>query len=218
MRRRMAAVWVALAALGPAAAHAQGRIAFTIGGGVAGAASLGRRDATLTGNSGAPYSLFTTDTSIDAGGFAAASVGVALTRTLDVEARGTYGRPDLTAHVAGDAEGAPAVDASEPVHEFTIAAVARVHPARWRLGSRAGLFASGGAGYLRHLHEGSGYAVDGRLYLAGGGLTYRLGGGSGRLKDAGLRFDGGVLVRAGDPVIEHSAAAPFAGASLYLRF
>jgi len=216
--RRMVAVCVALAALVPAAAHAQGRVALAFGGGVAGTASLGTQDATLTGNTGSPYSLFTTDTGIDAAPFAAASIGLALTRALDVDVRGTYGRPDLTAHIAGDAEDAPAADAGEPVHEFTIAVLARVHPAAWRLGSRAALFASGGAGYLRHLHEGSGYAVGGRLYLAGGGLTYRLGGGSGRLTDAGLRFDGGVLVRAGAPVIDRAAAAPFAGAALYLRF
>jgi opacity protein-like surface antigen len=217
--RRLVIACAALA-LTPAAASAQppGRLAVVVGGGWTGAASLGIQTATLTANDGSPYTLFTTDTTLGAEPFTAVSIGVGLVRMLDVEMRGSYGRPDLVARTAGDAEGADAVAATEAVREFTLAAVARIHPAAWRLGMRAALFASGGAGYLRHLHEDDGYAVGGRVYLAGGGLTYRLGGGSGRVKDAGLRFDGGVIVRAGPAALDRARAAPLAAAALYLHF
>ncbi len=206
-------------ALAPSAASAQdGRVAVTLGGGWGGAASLGARDATLTAADGSPFTLFTTETRIERAPFVTASVGVGVSRLLDVEVRGSYGRPSLSTRVTHDAEGADDAVAAEPVHEFTVAAVAVIHPGAWHFGSRGSWFASGGAGYLRHLHGGGGYAAGGRLYLAGGGLIYRLGGGSGWVKATGLRVDAGVSVRAGAAALDHVSVAPLAGAAFYVRF
>ena len=215
------AAWVAVCALAlvPGTAAAQdGRVEVRAGGGWLGSIPVGARPATLTGPTGLPFTLFSTETALGAAPHAVMAIGVGVASFVDIEVRGSYGRPKLTTRIADDAEGIGAVAVSETVHEFLVAAVAVVHPSAWRVGPRTGLFVSGGAGYMRHLHAGNGYAEGGRVYLAGGGAAVRLGGG-GRLKAIGVRVDGGVAVRTGAAVLDHSTdASPLAGASLYLRF
>jgi hypothetical protein len=197
-------------------ARAQGRIELAAGVSRVGSADLGGGAATLTEADGGAFNLFSTNRRLTAATFLVSRVGVRIAPFLDLEARGAFGEPTLSVRVAQDIEGASPVQAVDEVREFSIAAVAVVHPERWRIGRRIGLFASAGAGYLRDLHEGSTLAQGGRIYLAGGGLTYGLT--RGPTWQTGLRLDGGVVVRTGPAMFDARRASPLVGASFFARF
>jgi hypothetical protein len=216
--RGRAALAAALIALMPAAAGAQGgRVQVGLGVARMGSVSLGSTAATLTGNGGPPLTLFSVETGIDSAVGGAVTLGVRVWPAVDVEVRGSYGRPELTARTSGDAEGAEPAEVGDRLREFTVAGLVVVCPAAWRVGPRAGLFAAGGVGFLRHLHEGEGLVEDGRVYLAGGGVMVRLAGGSGGPRTAGLRFDAGLAARTG-AAARRTVVAPLVGASFYVRF
>ncbi len=213
-------VLVAIVALASGVARAQdGRIEASVGLGRLGGASLGRADAALTTGGGGTFRLFATDTHLESATFAAASIGWRFSPLLGIDVRGTYGRPALRVHLGDDAEGAAPADASERLREYALDALLVVHPSRWRIGARAALFASLGAGYVRHLHEGESLADDGRRYLVGGGIKYELSGPVGPAAAAGLRLDGGLAVRSGLQVLDEGAhATPIVAGSFFLRF
>jgi opacity protein-like surface antigen len=204
----------------PAAAHGQdGRVEVSVGAGRVGGAALGSRDATLVTSSGGTSRLFSTETELGGAMFAVAGVAFRLSRLLDVEARGSYARPDLTLRIGDDAEDAPPIDASERVREFTLAGLLVVHPPGWRLGGRSAIFVAGGIGYLRHLHEGDALGESGRLYLVEGGVKAPLTVGTGLVKSVGLRVESGLALREGPAALEGGVrTSPLLAGSLYLRF
>jgi hypothetical protein len=63
------------------------------------------------------------------------------------------------------------------------------------MGGRLAPFVSGGAGYLRQLHEDRTFAETGQLYYAGGGARYWLHGGRGRTRPVGIRGELRINVR-----------------------
>jgi hypothetical protein len=199
----------ALAALVPAVAEAQARrpparppgpkrIEVGIGGGIAGGLVLGERDATLRSNaaSASPFRLFTADTRLDPSPLLEVRLGYRLTPRLVVEGTLGLSRPELVSSLSGDAENATAVEARSTLTEYLVTG-----GASWRLSTntrrRWTPFVSGGAGVLRHVHDGQSLIESGVDGYAGGGLLYRLGSPRGVDPRAGLRLDARLHVVSG---------------------
>lgn len=185
-----------------------------------GGASFGTTAANEVVASGAPFPLFSVSTEL--GGAAGASVRVArrLRRAFTLEGVGSYSRPELRATTAADTEGAPGVTATDRLRQFTIEGAVLFSPARWRLGRRALAFVSGGAGYLRQVHEGDAFAEDGQVYAFGGGLKIPLlTRESKRLCVVGLRADVRAVVRSHGVATDlASHMSPAVGVSGYFGF
>jgi hypothetical protein len=176
-------------ALVPSLAFAQGRwrdrLDVTVGGGVALGSSLGEVSAELRPNaSSQPFALFTTQSRLRRAPLVDGRVAWRLTRRVSVEGRLGYSRPELETSVRADAEDAPPVTIVERIDQFAIDAGIVVQLDAVRLG-RLVPVATGGAGYLRQLHEGFTVVEQGHFYYLGGGLARPL-----------FRRDRGVVRRA----------------------
>lgn len=140
------------------------------------------------GTTPAPFTLFSTKSTIDSAAGVSVLAGFALTRSITIEGGGSFSRPSLSTQIAQDAEQAAGAEVGEPLEQFVIDAGAVWHlPVR--LGSRARLFASGGGGYLRQLHQDRTLVETGRVYYAGTGVNIWLSGGHGPTKSLGVRTD-----------------------------
>jgi hypothetical protein len=182
------------------------RITMTVGGGVLGGAAVGTREADLraNGDQPQPYALFSSSTRFGASPMAELRIGVALSRRVVVEGRGSFNRPALRTSVSGDLEGAPALTVVERVDQYVIGGgvLVMLHEARIR-----GMvpFAAAGAGYVRQLHEGLTLVDHGHTFDVGGGIVRSLfSRDRGVVRAAGLRADarlyllsGGVTFRTG---------------------
>jgi opacity protein-like surface antigen len=177
--------------------------------------SLGRVDANETNPGGGDFRLFTADSTLHALVGLEARFGVRVARAIRVEATGSYGASDLEVKLNSDAEGAAGVTASERVRQFTLEGAAMVEMPRWRLGGRATPFVSGGAGYLRALHEDRILVDDGALWFVGGGVNLVVR--PGQSTGLGVRLDARAVFQRG--IIDDGVhAAPVFAASAFLRF
>ena len=148
-----------------------------------------RVPASETALANAQYTLFTTDSSLEAAAGIEARVGFRLTSLLRAEASFLYGRPSLQARISADAEGIPDVTVAETIGQYIVEGGVTAQLARWAAG-RLAPFASAGAGYLRQLHEGRGLVETGRTYYVGAGIRYPLTlPGRGLVKSSGIRGD-----------------------------
>ena len=173
------------------------RVEVEVGGGILGGASLGSAEANLRANATTkqPYRVFSTASRMTPGGSVQVRVGFALSRRLAVEGGGVFSRPAIRTSVSADVEGAPAVTVDERVDQYFIEASLLVRLDEIRLGSRTIPFLSGGAGYLRQLHQGLTFIDEGHLYHLGGGVKHWLfARDRGFVRAAGLRADGRVYV------------------------
>ena len=185
---------------------------FEVGGGVrfVGPEALGRVDANETNPGGGSFRLFTADSTLHALVGLEARFGVRVTPALRLEATGSYGASDLNVKLNSDAEGAADVTASERVRQFTLEGAAVIELTSWRFGARSMPFLSGGAGYVRALHEDRVLVDEGALWFAGGGVDLLFG-------STGLRFDARALFQRG--VINDGVhVSPALGASVFMRF
>jgi hypothetical protein len=140
-----------------------------------GGAGLGSSEANLRANNltPTPFRLFTAETrTASAPGFDA-RFGYWLTRSIGIDGGFVRVRPELRTRISGDSEGAAALTVTERLDQYFIDA--RVI---WLLPRFSGggtvPFVSGGAGYLRQLHEGQTLVETGQVYHAGGGVRRRL--------------------------------------------
>ena len=181
---------------------------------------LGSRTATETTAAGSTRALF--DTSSELAGAAGLSgrIGVRLTHSLVAEAETSYLKPQLRIAISGDAEGAPAVTATETVQQFTIGGgVLWYVPGRvWS--PRFAPFAMAGAGYLRQLHEPATLVEAGRYYQFGAGVSALLISGTHvHTTGAGVRADVRALIRSRGVAFDGgSKTSPAAGVSAFVRF
>ena len=179
MKAVVAAAILAAALAAPAAAQETPswrpwRPLLAVGGGVAGSDALGARTietrAVATGTTTPPpFTLFRTDSTLDAGAFAAATIAVPVTDALALEVLGTAGRRTLRTAITADAESAPAAEASERVSEYLAGGrVSYLLPVgRWRRGRP---FVALGGAYLRQLHEDNVLVETGQAWTVSGGL------------------------------------------------
>ena len=175
-----------------------GRFEVSVGVGLLGGAAFGETAADeRAGGTAASYRLFDSDTTLASSRMVDARLGVAITRRFAIEGRAALGHPELRTSLSGDAEGAPAVTAVERVDQYTFDGGIAVSLDEWRV---LGLvpFASAGAGYVRHLHEGQALVDEGHLYYAGAGIRRGLfARRQGLVRAAGFRADVRLYVLSG---------------------
>jgi hypothetical protein len=186
------------AAQSPADARRSHRFEVTVGGLWLSAADVGGEVAELRANRvpPAPFRLFTTETHADAAPGVDARLGFWLTRDFAVEAGFVFARPPLETRITADAEGAAALTVSEDVDQYFIDANVVWLVDRFRFWQLVP-FVSGGAGYLRQLHEGRTLVETGQVYHVGGGLRHWLRmTDRGWIRGMGVRFEGRAYVLA----------------------
>jgi hypothetical protein len=140
-----------------------------------------------------PFLLFTTTGEQGGAIGGGASVTGRLSRRFSVEGSFLVANPRLEITIPNDVEGLPEIVVEGELTEYLIEASLLadvVTRSRWRV------FAIGGAGYLRQLHEGRSLVDEGRVYHAGGGVKYRLRTyTAGLLRGLGIRGQARLLVR-----------------------
>jgi hypothetical protein len=126
-------------------------------------------------------------------------VGFAVTPTIAIDGGVAYAKPHIAYSIARDAETTALDLPGEQIEEYVVGAALT-----WQLplGRKATValgklapFVTGGAAYLRQLHEDRALAENGQVYYAGGGARYWLKGGSGASRDLGVRADARFNVR-----------------------
>jgi hypothetical protein len=159
-----------------------------------GGGGLGAAAANLRTSGSGDYLLFTTDTRFAAAPMIEARVAYPLTSRYTIEGRFGFSRPELRTSISGDVENAPALRVAEPVDQYTFEGALVVMLSGLRFASLVP-FASGGAGYLRQLHEGQTLVEEGVAYHVGGGVKRPLFARQrGLVKAAGVRGDARLYV------------------------
>jgi hypothetical protein len=155
---------------------------------------MGSRTAQLTRSTPTErFDLFSTESDVSAFSGAYARLGYYLTRAISVEGGLRFAKPRLSTRLSGDAESAPNETATETAAHYVFDGSVLFHLTSLSFAGGRGLpFVSGGAGYLRELHEGNSLVETGREYHATVGLKYWLGSGDHRF---GLRVEGGLSAR-----------------------
>ena len=155
---------------------------------------MGSRTADLTTSSPTTrFDLFTTDSRVGDFIGVSARVGYYISRSVSIEGSVRYARPELSVDLSGDAESAADVTATEIASHYVFggSVLFDLRGASFA-GGRGVPFVSGGAGYLRELHEGNLLVETGIEYHATAGLKYWFGSGDNRF---GLRVEGGMSAR-----------------------
>ena len=139
------------------------------------------------------FDLFTTDSRVGDFIGVSARVGYYISRSISIEGSVRYARPELSVDLSGDAESAADVTATEIASHYVFggSVLFDLRGASFA-GGRGVPFVSGGAGYLRELHEGNLLVETGIEYHATAGLKYWFGSGHNRF---GLRVEGGMSAR-----------------------
>jgi hypothetical protein len=155
---------------------------------------MGGRTADLT--TSAPttrFDLFTTQSTVGDFMGVHGRVGYYFSGSISVEASVRFARPELSVDLSGDAESAADVTATEIASHYVFGGslLFDLRGASFA-GGRGVPFVSGGAGYLRELHDGNLLVETGTEYHATAGLKYWFGTGDNRF---GLRVEGGVSAR-----------------------
>ena len=197
-----------------------GRLEVSFGALWIGQLALGSNDANNTTPTGGTLKIFSTST--DLGGVAGleARVGVRLLQSLEAEAEGSYGTPQLKVTITGDIENAPDVTATESVQQFTVGAGVVWHPPVQAASGRLAPFVSGGVGQLRQIHEEKTSLETGLYYYAGGGVKWLLfARPHGFVNAIGLRVDARAIVRTKGVAFDDGGhTSPAIGASVFVRF
>ena len=171
------------------------RFEVSIGGLWIGGAGLGSTQADLRGNNltPTPFRLFAAETSAESAPGLDGRVGYWLTRSVGLEAGFVHARPELRTRISSDAEGAPPLTAVEQIDQYFIDANVVWLLDRFRM-RRIVPFVSGGAGYLRQLHEGRTLVETGQVYHVGGGIRQPLLTDFGFIRTAGMRLHARLYV------------------------
>jgi hypothetical protein len=175
--RSLAAGAIGIAALiAPRAAAAQPRLEVTVSGAWWDGYDLGERRAAITGPqtpTGSPVTLFDTRDAIRAGPGAELRLGWRVLRGVYAEATGGLGANTIEARVDGDIEDAPAITVTSTLTQITIEGGALVEVASRRLpAGRLVPFVTGGAGYLRQVHEARVLIETGQTFYLGAGVKW----------------------------------------------
>jgi len=159
---------------------------------------LGTRSAELTRTTGAgtgPFDLFTSSTQVTTATGGHGRIGVYLSRSIALEAGVHYLRPVVSSRLSNDAEQAEDTTATETMSRYVFDGSIVFHLTGLSFAGGKGVpFLTGGAGYLRELHDREELIETGRTYHAGAGLKLWFGQGARRL---GLRADVGLAMRDG---------------------
>jgi hypothetical protein len=167
-----------------------------IGGGGVWAAGfdMGSRQAGLSRSTATDrFDLFSVESKVSGFPGVHARVGFYLTSAVAIEGGVRFARPKLSVRLSGDAESAPDETATQTANHYLFDGSVLFHFTRASFaGGRGVPFVSGGAGYVRELHERNELVETGREYHATGGIKYWFGSGRRRL---GLRAEVGLSAR-----------------------
>ena len=149
---------------------------------------IGDATAQLRGNgmgaSPAGLTLFTAKSRVTSVSAPQLRIGFAATTRTAVECGIALTRPRVGVAIGGDAEAPSQQLPGEELEQYLIdGGVTWQVPIR--MGARLAPFVSGGATYLRQLHEDRTLAETGQIYYAGGGARYWLRGGHGASRAVG---------------------------------
>jgi hypothetical protein len=197
-RRRLRARLALIALLFLAVDDADAQVTINGGFGWSGGYDIGRSSAQLRSNSpGAttpPFTLFNVASRIEPSPGGEVRVGVAITPRVSVEGGVLLTNRQLAFALSGDPESAAQQFEGETLHQYVFDG-----GLTWELpllrGGRARTFASGGAGYLRQLHQDRTLVESGQIYYAGGGARYWLRGRPTSSRSLGIRADVRINVR-----------------------
>ena len=149
-----------------------------------------------TGATAPPFTLFTADSQLSSATAPELRVGVSVTRRLVIEGGATLSHPRIGVSIAADPESASQELPGEELQQYVFDG-----GLNWQLpinlGRRLAPFVTGGAGYLRQLHEDRTFAETGRIYYAGGGARFWLRGGHDATRPLGLRGEVRMNMRNG---------------------
>ena len=139
------------------------------------------------------FDLFTSDSEVSGFPGVFVRLGYYLSESVSVEGGMRYARPTLSVRLSGDAESAPDVTADETLSHYLFEGSVLWHLRDLSFASGSAIpYLSGGAGYLRELHEGNQLVETGQEYHALAGVNFWLGSGAHRF---GVRFEGGLSAR-----------------------
>jgi hypothetical protein len=169
---------VALATAGVVPVHAQEpRLEVTASGGRWDGYDLGAISPSITGPqapTGSPVLVLQGDVRLRPGAAAEVRVGWRVWRAVYAEATGGLGRNTIEARIHDDIEPAPATTVSASLLQITIEGGGLVELARVPMPSgRLVVFATGGGGYLRQVHEDRILVETGSTIYGGAGVKWR---------------------------------------------
>jgi hypothetical protein len=165
--------------LAATAAEAQSQVArqqkpkrpkeFTVMGILIGPSTLGESSASLIRPDGSPLVVFAATHRIAPGYGLESALGFQIKKGLWAEASGSWALSELQSRVSNDVEGATAATLTESVMRFSVEGSALVY---FHETARTGVFARGGAGWMRELTGSSSLALDGMMGNAGIGVKH----------------------------------------------
>jgi hypothetical protein len=185
-----------------------------------GSGQMGATNATESVSSGVRFVLFSTSTEIDAATGIEGRVGFHLTPMWELDAVGSYAKPQLTTTITGDTEGGTPSTASIGVKQATIGGSVVAHLTRFHVGAHGVPFAEAGAAYVRQVYDASAVVVHGQMFELGGGVKYTVSTPpAGRVSAIGVRADVRAVVRRRGVALDGGTrVSPAAGAALFLLF
>jgi hypothetical protein len=147
-----------------------------------------------TGAAPASFTLFTADSHFSEAVAPEIRIGLSVTPRLTFEGGASLSHPRIGIRITGDPETGAQDLTGEELQQYVFDG-----GVTWQLpislGRRLAPYVTGGAGYLRQLHEDRTFAETGRVYYAGGGARYWLRGGDATSWPAGLRGEFRMNVR-----------------------
>lgn len=153
----------------------------------------GTSTAQLTRSGQAKFDLFTTDGEVSGFPGVHARLGAYLSRTVSIEAGVRFAKPQLAYLLSADAESADDETATDSISHYVFDGSVLFHfPRASFAGGRGVPFLSGGAGYVRELHEGNEVVETGNEIHFTGGVKYWFGA---RGRRMGLRAEAGFSSR-----------------------
>ena len=181
-----------------AASEVQAQVTINGGLGWSGGYDIGQSSAQLRTNApGAtppPFTLFNVDSRIAPSPGGEVRVGVAITPRFTVEGGVLLANRRLAFAISEDPESAAQQLGGETLHQYVFDGGVTWELPVLRL-SRVRTFASGGAGYLRQLHQDRTLVETGQIYYVGGGARYWLRGRPPSSRSLGIRGDVRVNMR-----------------------
>jgi len=220
-RRCALAMLLASGSAMPAAAQTPpaGRIEIAIGPTWTGGASMTPLSVTETQAGGTPRTVLTIARDWTSTIGVESRIGVRIAPRLDLEAAGSYARPQLNVTTANDVESASPVTASDQLQEYAVGGAGVWFLRPRGADTRTQPFVTAGLAYARQLHQPGTLAQTGTMFDVGGGVKRVLMTRSGTLTGVGLRADIRARTRSRSLALDDRAhVSPMIGVALFMRF
>jgi hypothetical protein len=152
-----------------------------------------------------PFPLLRAESKIEGAWAADLRVGIALTRSMELEVGGSYATPELAVTISEDDELGEGAFASERIEQYAVDVSGVYLLPNLTIASRLRPYVVGGGGYLRQLHEGRLKVETGGTLHVGGGLRFWWQGGRPNQRSLGARAEVRYVRRIGGIDFEERA-------------